>query len=389
MKILKLEPFAGLSGDMFLGLFADLGDYHNELMQLPKMLNMENELDIKIESTVKKGIACKQIRIVDLNLSKDNHSHRHLSDIYKIIDNSLLDDSTKNRARAIFSELGKAESEIHGVPIEKIHFHEVGAIDSIADIVGAAWLFEKLNIDKTYCETVNTGWGFVNTEHGRLPVPAPATHKLLLGIPTTKGEVKSEMVTPTGAAILRNINPEFEIPTLTEVKVGYGPGEKEFTIPNVLRGSICKNISARLQSYIIECNIDDGTGEYLGRELQEMLFSDGALEVYLQPVVMKKSRMGTLLKVIANEDNLESLTNLILTMTSSIGLRYYPVNRKILKRKHFKIDTEWGKVRVKESILPDGKTIIKPESDDIMRIAQKYNLNPYYIKNKIAPLERY
>jgi uncharacterized protein (TIGR00299 family) protein len=386
--ILKLEAFAGLSGDMFLGLLADLGDFHDQLQKLPQLLHLEEELKICYSQKNKNGIACTHVKIIDLKQEErhahEHHHHRHLKDVYKIIDNSDLDAASKERARAIFAEIAKAESEVHGVSIEKIHFHEVGAIDSIADVLGAAWMIEMLGIEKTYCTTVHTGYGFVNTEHGKLPVPAPATQKILQGIPCMAGDVKSEMVTPTGAAILKNLHADFEIPVLTENKVGYGPGEKDFEIPNVLRGSLCeKPHNKNEQLYVLQCNLDDCNGETLGQEFQQMIMDTGALDISIHPILMKKGRPANMISIMTKEAHLDALTNLLLEMTSTIGVRYFPVQRKELKRMPVTLASPWGDIRAKQVILPSGKTRIKPESDDIMNIAKEQGLNPQHIKQEI------
>jgi uncharacterized protein (TIGR00299 family) protein len=384
--ILKLEAFAGLSGDMFLGLLADLGDFHDELQQLPQLLHLEEELKIIYSQKNKNGIACTHVKIIDLkqNERHGHHHHRHLKDVYKIIEDSELDTASKERAKAIFADIGQAESEVHGVSIEKIHFHEVGAIDSIADVIGAAWMIEMLGIEKTYCTAVHTGYGFVNTEHGKLPVPAPATQKLLQGIPCMAGDVKSEMVTPTGAAILKSLQPDFHIPVLTENKVGYGPGEKDFEIPNVLRGSLCENPQKNdEQLYILQCNLDDCSGEALGQEFQQMIMDAGAVDISIHPILMKKGRPANMISIMAKEVYLDTLTKLLLEMTSTIGVRYFPVQRKELKRMPITLASPWGDIRAKQVILPSGKTRIKPESDDIMSIAKEKGLNPQHIKQEI------
>ena len=297
MNILKIEPFSGMSGDMFLGALAELTDSWIEIMELPDKLGLLN-VEIKITNVEKKGIACKHIKIIDNNNYKllkpvetkhshqviaqdhgteneiiifhtNSHHHRHLKDIYKIIDEGKISQTTKRAAKEIFLLLGQAEAKVHGIDINKIHFHEVGAIDSILDIVGAAYLLDKLNIQKTYSLNVCTGFGFVSTEHGRLPVPCPATKELLLGFPTYAGNSEGEMTTPTGAAILKYLNPEFIIPPLVEEKTAYGPGEKEFSHPNVLRLSRCKT-DAEIQEniFMIETNIDDMSPEILGTDFQ-------------------------------------------------------------------------------------------------------------------------
>lgn len=385
--ILKLEAFAGLSGDMFLGLLADLGNFHEELKQLPKLLHLEKEMLIEFREMNKTGIACKHIKVVDIvstDRINDHHHHRHLKDIYSIINRSDLDEGTKKRARLIFELIGKAESEIHGVSLDKIHFHEVGAIDSIADVIGAAWMIEKLKISKTYCTSVVTGYGFVNTEHGKLPVPAPATQKILQGIPVKTGEVKSEMTTPTGAAILRSLHPIFTIPDLIEKKIGYGPGEKEFEIPNVLRGSLCEELNSNEeQIYMLQCNLDDCCGEMLGHEFQQMIMDKGALDVSIHPILMKKSRPANMISVITKEQHIDQLADLLLETTSTIGVRFFPIQRKELKRETIFIDSQWGKVSAKKVVLPSGRIRIKPESDGVMRISKEQEIDPMYVKYKL------
>ncbi len=386
--ILKLEAFAGLSGDMFLGLLADLGNFHDQLKELPQILNLEKELELVFSQKNKKGIACTHVKIIDLKQDErhkqDHHHHRHLKDVYKIIDDSELDEASKYRAKEIFTEIGKAESEVHGVTIEKIHFHEVGAIDSIADIVGAAWMIEQLGIEKTYCTTVHTGSGFVDTEHGKLPVPAPATQKILQGIPTISGDVKSELVTPTGAAILKNLHAIFDIPVLIENIVGYGPGEKDFAIPNVLRGSLCsENAKNEEQLYELQCNLDDCSGETLGQEFQQVILENGGLDICIHPIIMKKGRSANMISIITKEKDLDKISNLLFEMTSTIGVRYYPIQRKELKRTAVTLSSPWGQIKAKQVDLPSGKIRIKPESDYIMKIAREQKLNPQHIKQLI------
>ena len=185
MAILKLETFAGISGDMFLGALTALGDAYDDIVDLPKKLGLENEVTVRIEDVNKNGIACKHVNISENENA--GHAHRHLSTINNIIDESTLSDSVKSIGKSIFRTLGEAEAQVHGVDIEKIHFHEVGALDSIMDIVGAAYLIDRLNIEQSYCTPINTGYGFANTAHGKLPVPCPATQELLVGLPTYQG----------------------------------------------------------------------------------------------------------------------------------------------------------------------------------------------------------
>ncbi len=411
MNALKIEPFSGLSGDMFLGALAHLTDAYDELNLLPEKLGLKNVV-VKITNVQKAGIACRHIKIIDNNVYDDpsserlnkhihheghhhsdkgqekqnenqsltfnrkhHHHHRHLKDIYKLIENAALSENTKNIAKDIFLLLGQAESKIHGVDINSIHFHEVGAVDSILDIVGSAYLIDKLKINKSYSNEICTGFGFAMTEHGKLPIPCPATKELLLGFPTFSGTEKGEMTTPTGAAILKYLNPLFELPSLTETKVGYGPGEKDFIHPNVLRLSLCKSAENELESiYIIETNIDDMSGEIIGYDFQKRLFEIGALDFYITQVLMKKGRPGFLISILSKPELVDQISEFLLENTTSIGLRFYPVKRKILNRKIRNIETSFGCVAVKEVILPSGKSRMVPEYESCLILAIEKNL---------------
>lgn len=388
MNILKIEAFAGMSGDMFLGALAALADAYDELAELPSRLGLEAEAEIRITEVDKKGIACRHVQVVDKqeahrhdhehghghehpHAAHHHHHHRHLKDIYAIIDRGKLTEGAKGIAREIFRLLGEAESQVHGVPVEKIHFHEVGAIDSIIDIVGTAWLLDRLNIEQSYSTPVTTGFGFAMTEHGRLPIPCPATQRLLLGFPTERGDQRGELTTPTGAAIFKYLDPSFELPALIEEKVGYGPGEKELEIPNALRLSLCRSTRSADTVTVIETNLDDIQGEWLGTDFQERLFENGALDFFLQQVIMKKGRPGVVLTVLCREPQREALCRFLLQSTSTIGLRYYTARRWELPRRQQQLDLPFGRIRVKEVVLPDGSRRIKPESADLLRLAQE------------------
>lgn len=392
MSVLKIEAFSGLSGDMFLGALASLTGEYEILQKLPAMLHLEKEAAVEFNDMNKNGIVCRHVKIIGrsqhhdhpyVQVSGHSRDHRHLSEINSLIDKSEIPVHAKNTARKIFLLLGKAESRVHGIPLEKIHFHEVGAIDSIMDIVGTAVLLERLRISKTYCTPVTTGSGFVMTAHGKLPVPTPATQYLLEGIPVQSGEVDSEMATPTGAAILKFLEPEFDMPVLIAEKTGYGPAEKNFGIPNVLRISLCKESMKAGEIVVLETNIDDMSGEFLGTEFQEKLFDLGALDFFYQQIIMKKGRPGLVLTVLIRYENLERVVRYIFDNTTSIGVRYYPANRFELERKIKQADTTYGKVTVKETLMPGNKKRIKPESSDIIRIATKENKSPVEILKQV------
>jgi pyridinium-3,5-bisthiocarboxylic acid mononucleotide nickel chelatase len=399
MSILKIEAFSGLSGDMFLGALAELTGAYEEIKKLPELLLLEN-VEVKITDVEKAGIACKHIKIIDhndygehknihhhsslpgekpaqfsLQQKKPHHHHRHLSDIEKIIQKGNISAKAKEIASDIFYILGTAEAKVHGVDIRTIHFHEVGAIDSILDIVGTAYLLEKLNIDETVSTPICTGHGFVKADHGRMPIPAPATKELLLNVPSYAGTERGEMTTPTGAAILKYLRPSFEIPPLIEQKIGHGPGEKSFEHPNVLRLTLCHPIGDEKEEiYMAETNIDDLSAELLGNNFQDKLMQSGALDYYYTHVQMKKGRPGLLITVFTQKKNIRSVSEFLLENTSTIGVRIYPVQRAVLKRTIKTIHTSLGEAEVKETVLPSGKTRVTLEYESIKKIADKSNL---------------
>lgn len=374
MCVIYIEAFSGLSGDMFLGALAGLADAYEDLENLPENLGI-NDAKIEIKEVNKNGIVCKHVSVIDINEEdKDHHQHRHLSEINKIIDDASITDNAKEIAREIFQIIGKSESKIHNIPLKKIHFHEVSAVDSIVDIVGSAVLIDRLNIKKTYATPVCTGYGFVNTQHGKLPVPAPATADILAGIPSYAGDEPGEKVTPTGAAILKYLNPDFHVPVLTRTSTVYGPGAKDFESPNVLRLSICKESEQLTGTYVIETNIDDMSNEYLGNDFQNGLFEHGASDFFTSPIQMKKGRQGILLSCSVPGKKIEQLSNYIFENTSTIGLRYFPVTGNKLDREIKEFDTAYGKVRVKIVTTPLGRKKAKIEYDDLKTIHKKTNI---------------
>lgn len=282
MNTIYIEAFSGLSGNMFLSAFCELLDAFDELEQLPQKLNLPDG-KVVIKTVDKNGINCKYVEVIDLNEEKttehthnhehthshdhnhehghshshthqhshehthehEHHHHRHLSDIQAIIDKASISEGAKKIAHDIFLLIGQAESQIHQIPLEKIHFHEISGVDSIIDIVGNAILIDKLQLQKVYCTPVCTGFGMVKTQHGMLPVPAPATAELLKGIPTYAGEERGEKVTPTGAAILQYLQPKFEQQTFISQRIAYGPGKMDFHYPNVVRVSLVEEVGVK------------------------------------------------------------------------------------------------------------------------------------------------
>jgi len=384
MTNLYIEAFSGLSGDMFLGALAGLTDAYDELISLPEKLRL-HDAKVEISEVEKNGIHCKHVHVVELKHKhhhEHNHEHghhhhhhgRHLGDINKIIDHAHLDEETKRIAKEIFLIVGKAESKIHNIPLEKIHFHELSGVDSIIDIVGSAMLLSKIGVRKTYSTAVCTGFGFVKTQHGRLPVPAPATAEILSGIPQYKGDEEGERITPTGAAIIKYLNPEFSIPVLTQEKTAYGPGTKKFIAPNVLRISFVKEEEKPGKMMMLETNIDDMTGELLGADFQQGVLDNGAADFYLSSVQMKKGRPGWLFSCLVKNENLDELSDYILENTSTIGIRYYEVERKTLDREIRKVQTKYGPVRIKIVITPSGNQRTTFEYNDLLTISKREDI---------------
>ena len=422
MNTLYIEPFSGLSGDMFLGALCGLQEAYDDLQELPQKLNLPDGR-VEISSVEKNGIVCRHVNVVDLNEPTNahhdhghkhehphhhhkhdeghshshshdhphshvhgSHEHRHLSEIIELIDNADITDSARKISKEIFQLIGKAESEVHNIPIEKIHFHEISAVDSIIDIVGCAVLIDRLGSLKTYSEPVCVGHGMVNTQHGLLPIPAPATAKLLQGIPCYKGDEKGERVTPTGAAILKYLNPIFESPTLKIDRSAYGPGKRDFIGPNVLRLSLGTISQASSAIYSIETNLDDSSSELLGSDFQAQLLEQGAIDFTLTQALMKKGRPGHLLSALASHEDLESVCDFILENTTAIGIRYYPVSRKILDRTEEAVSTEFGTIRVKTVTTPSGKERRKAEYEDLSRVAKKQGVSIMELKQSIESI---
>lgn len=401
MATLYIEAFSGLSGDMFLGALAGLTNSYAELRDLPKLLFLD-DAKIEISEVEKNGIVCQHVRVIDLNGQQDlehghhhdhgnnlaghHHPHRHLSDINKIIENASIPEEAKAIAKAIFLIIGESESKIHNIPLKDIHFHEVSGVDSIIDIVGCSLLLHKLEIKKTYATAICTGFGFVDTQHGKLPVPAPATADILAGIPIYAGEEPGERVTPTGAAILKFLNPDFKVPVLIMKNTVYGPGSKNFKAPNVLRLSLCEEGKSQEKNYLLETNIDDMSSELLGNEFQEGLFANGADDFHFNAIHMKKGRPGILLSCSVAGDRVEQLSNFIFEHTSTIGIRYHPIEKNKLQREFKKIETPYGDVQVKIITMPSGTKKSKIEYEDLKAISEKVDKPIYFLQNELMNL---
>ncbi len=373
-RVLYYDCFSGISGDMNLGAMIDLGVDVTFLKKELEKLNIQG-WDLQAETDQRHGIRGTKVTVIQ---SSHEHKHRHLSDIFNIIDRSSLNKKTGDLAKKIFLKLAEAEATVHGIPVEKIHFHEVGAIDSIIDITGAAICFNALNIDEVHVSIIETGGGMVKCEHGTLPVPAPATAEILKNIPISKGGVDFEATTPTGAAILATLGTVFNktIP-FKILRTGYGVGHKDHpSVPNLLRIFLCEKeetTEAGHEALLIECNIDDMNPEHF-EYVTEKLYRAGASDVYLTDVIMKKSRPGTILSVICEKGVEEALKEIIFKETTTLGIRCLKFNKETLSRVIEQVSTKFGPVTFKRSFYRGKEVSFKPEYSDCKKIAEETGL---------------
>jgi uncharacterized protein (TIGR00299 family) protein len=358
-----LDAFSGISGDMTVGALIDAGAPSAALIDALESLSTGAKFEV--EKTKRNGLAASKFRV---HLSTEPQKHRHLSHILSIIDRSAIAPRAKQNATAVFQRLAEAESAVHGVSIEKVHFHEVGAADSIADIVGACVAFDLLNVDDVCSSAINVGSGTVMTEHGVLPIPAPATANLLAGKPIYARGPALELTTPTGAAIAATLATSFGVmPAMRITSIGHGAGDRDFKeSPNVLRVLIGERTGAPESTLVsvIEANIDDSSPQVLGYTL-DRLMEAGALDASLSPLQMKKNRPGSLLQVIARPQDQEMLAQLIFAETSTLGLRIYSADRRIETRSIIEVQTPFGPIHIKVS----GQGHFAPEYEDCRAIA--------------------
>jgi uncharacterized protein (TIGR00299 family) protein len=383
MKILYYECFAGISGDMNLGAMIDIGIDPEYLEKELKKLGVEG-YELKIYKDQRKGISGIKVDVVIKPHGKGavqdggKHHHRNYKNIRNIIGKSKLNDNVKNISIKIFGKVAEAEAKIHNKDINEIVFHEVGAIDSIVDIVGAAICIDYLKPDVIYSSSVELGEGFVDCRHGTLPVPAPASVEILKGAPVKRGTVKYEAATPTGAAILAACADEFtdKINFIIK-KTGYGIGNKDGDIPNVLRVFLGESLTddsvKKSPSLIIECNIDDMNPEFYDYIINS-LFDAGAKDVYITPIIMKKSRPATKLSVLCEYESEKPVEEILFRETSSLGLRKYKVEKVMLERKIKTVNTKYGKVKIKSAYYKNKLIKSKPEYEDCIKIARKENI---------------
>ncbi len=432
MRIAYIECFSGISGDMFLGALVDAGVSADLLRETVNALNLGAEL--QVSRVDRCGITSTKVDVVvngepdrpreaaqpahhvhshdhghshahehhhpDGTVHSHDHAHddepghshqpkpshihgRHLSEIKKIIAVSTISEKAKQTATAIFEALGAAEAKIHNVPVETIHFHEVGAVDAIVDIVCAAVGAEALNVDRFVVSPLNVGGGTVVCAHGTFPVPAPATVELLKGTPIFSGEIQKELVTPTGAAIAKTLAHSFgPMPPITLERSGYGAGSRNFpSHANVLRITVGESTSAQESTrdlpvdevIVLEANIDDLNPQLFGYVAEQALAA-GALDVFATPVQMKKSRPGTLITLLAKPEDAERIARLVFRETSTIGIRTRREQRYVLPRRHETVQTRWGEVRMKIAQIKGSVSNYSPEYEDCRRIAEQHQV---------------
>jgi len=382
--IAYFDCFSGISGDMTLGALLDLGLQVSVLDEMIHALNLKNT-SIEKKSTTFMGISGTQA-IVHTGASPI----RHFSDIRELITKSALSQHVRAQSIAMFEKLAEVEAHIHGCNIERVHFHEVGAVDSIVDIVGTACGLEALGIDHIVFSSLPMGTGFVDCQHGRLPIPAPATVNILTDVPVYGTDVPHELVTPTGALFAKCLASSYGIlPEMRIVKTGYGAGSLRLSDrPNLLRivlgnrndncqtNSMCESVG------IIEANIDDMTPECLSYAMSKIM-SAGALDVVVSSVHMKKNRSGHQLQIICLPTDISRLTDMILQETSTIGVRYQIVQRKVLKRQAITVQTKWGPIDAKEIVQPDGRIRITPEFESCQQLAANNGISIQQVYQEI------
>lgn len=371
-RAIYFDCYSGISGDMILGALIDLGVAPGMIRKALKSLDLKG-YKLKSNNVTRGLIAGTKAQVVIENTGHSHHPARKCSDIKALISDSDLSKNIKKNSLEIFKRIAKVEAAIHKTSLDKIHFHEVGAVDSIVDIVGGVIAMESLKLDKVYSSPINVGEGFVQCAHGCLPVPAPATLKLLKGIPTFSSGIKKELTTPTGAAMLGFYVDSFgSLPEMKVIEDGYGAGDHIIPeMPNLLRvvlGEITKSSDEDI--VMIETNIDDMNPEFYEGTMKS-LFDAGALDVFLTPIIMKKSRPANKVSIICSEQHRRIMTEILFRETSSFGLRYSKVKRTILDREFKTVKTKWGTVKIKVGLLNGQVMQVSPEYDSCKSLALK------------------
>ena len=378
-KVLCLEPVGGIAGDMFLALLIDLGVPLDDLRRGLAPLGLGG-WRFEVSRASRHAIEGTHLDVV-LDEPEHEHEHHHdhehghhhhraWADIRAMIEASGLAAPVRDRALDIFTRLAQAEAKVHGTSVDEVSFHEVGAVDSIVDIVGAAVGLELLGVPEVYCAPPPVGSGTVRSAHGVIPVPAPATVELLRGR-RVLFEGTGELTTPTGAALVASLTREGPFPELVLEKAGYGLGTRDFADrPNVLRGLLGERAAGESSVFVLEANLDDATPELIAWTL-ERLIAEGALDVWVAPVTMKKGRPGQLLGVLATGDKREALTALLLRETTTLGVRAHPVERTVTERSFETVETPYGSVRIKRASFGGATVNLAPEYEDCARLARE------------------
>jgi pyridinium-3,5-bisthiocarboxylic acid mononucleotide nickel chelatase len=376
MKTLYFDCFAGASGDMILGAMVSAGVDPRALSEQLGLLSVQG-FAVDFATVNRSGISATYARVQTAH----EHAHRHLGDILKIISESRLSETVKERAGKIFSLLAAAEAHVHNEPIDHVHFHEVGALDAIVDVVGAAICFDLLGIERFVCSPLHVGSGTVDMAHGRFPVPPPAVTELLKHAPVYATDIKGELVTPTGAAIIATVCAEFgPLPKMSISDTGYGAGTREYEkFPNVLRVIIGEDAAddssapAGEQLWMLETNIDDLSPQVLGH-VMDRAFDLGALDCYFTPIQMKKNRPAVLLSILCRSNEKEKLSQLVFLETTTLGLRSYAVRRQALERETARVETPYGPIDVKVARLNDRESKSMPEYEQCRAAARRANV---------------
>ena len=378
MKIAYFDCFSGISGDMTVGALLDAGLKIETLAKELKKLGLTG-YQLEVNKVVKKGISATKFKVK----IKEEGVERRFKDIFTILEKSKLDEEIKKETKKIFFNIAQAESKIHQKDIDRIHFHEIGGLDSIIDITSAVIGIKTLGIEEIHSSALPLGKGYVECSHGIIPVPAPATLELLKNIPTYSGGIESEMITPTGAAIISTLAKSFgERPLMKIERIGYGAGEKEFSIPNLLRVSIGEKILkdenlkdgyVSDEAVLIETNIDDMNPEFYDY-IMDRLFSQGALDVFLTPIQMKKNRPAHMLSIIVYEKDLKEILEVLFSESTTLGVRIREIKRLRLAQQNFIAETKYGKIRVKVGIFKGEIKNIAPEYEDCNKMAKQHQV---------------
>ena len=374
MQIAYFDCFSGISGDMTLGALIDAGAELGVVQMAIASMDLP-QVRLSVSNTAKRGFRGKLLSIEH----PVEHSHRFLRDIHSMLRAARISMGAKDLSMRIFERLARAEAKVHGTTIDRVQFHEVGAIDSIVDIVGTAVAWDSLGIEKAYASPIPTGAGQIRIAHGIVSVPAPATAELLLGVPIAPTQIPIEMTTPTGAAIVTELASEFgPIPPMQVGRIGYGAGRKDMPDrANLLRILIGNSLKPQSNEgdfvLVLESNLDDISAEQIGYAIDQ-LWKAGALDVFTAPIQMKKNRPGTLLTVIAKPLDRSAMESILFQQTGTLGIRYRKQARTILPRTKVEVVTPWGMVSGKLSKLPSGDTDFSPEFDDCSKIATTFGL---------------